>query len=111
MSCRPVPLRVPPAWLLGLALVALAHLLPAQSQATTGIIRGVVSDPSGNPVTGASVVVHETQTGFQRALQTNERGVFVASLLPLGTYDVTARGVGFAESKKTGIPLRLGETV
>src|SRR5207302_3067747 len=30
---------------------------------------------------------------------------------PLGTYEVTARGVGFAESKHTGIPLRVGETV
>jgi hypothetical protein len=111
MFRRPVLLQALPALSLGLALAALPLPLPAQSQATTGIIRGVVSDPAGNPVTGASVVVHETQTGFQRALPTNERGVFVASLLPLGTYDVTVRGVGFAESKKTGIPLRVGETV
>jgi hypothetical protein len=111
MFRRPVLHRALPALSLGLALAALPHPLPAQSQATTGIIRGVVSDPSGTPVTGASVLVHETQTGFQRALPTNERGVFVASLLPLGTYDVTVRGVGFAESKKTGIPLRVGETV
>ncbi len=111
MFRRPALLQALPALSLGLALAALPGPLPAQSQATTGIIRGVVSDPSGNPVTGASVVVHETQTGFQRALPTNERGVFVASLLPLGTYDVTVRGVGFAESKKTGIPLRVGETV
>jgi TonB dependent receptor/Carboxypeptidase regulatory-like domain len=57
------------------------------------------------------VQLRETQTGFQRSLTTNERGVFVGSLLPLGTYDVAGRGVGFAEARKTGITLHVGETV
>ncbi len=99
--------------LLGFVLLVVAFPLTAaaQSQATTGIIRGVVSDPSGGPVAGATVVLRQTQTGFQRQLSTNERGVFVASLLPLGTYDVTARAVGRSEAKRTGVPLRVGETV
>jgi outer membrane receptor for ferrienterochelin and colicin len=95
--------------------VVLALALPiaaaAQSQATTGVIRGVVSDPSGAPVVGAAVTLRETHTGFQRQVTTNDRGVFVASLLPLGTYDVAGRAVGFGEAKRTGIPLRVGETV
>jgi hypothetical protein len=93
----------------------LALLLPAvlavQSQATTGVIRGVVSDPSGGPVANATVVLRETQTGFQRQITTNARGQFIVSLLPLGTYDVTARSVGYNETRRTGIPLRVGETV
>jgi len=98
-----------------LGSVVLALALPiaaaAQSQATTGIIRGVVSDPAGAAVVGATVTLRETQTGFQRQVTTNDRGVFVASLLPLGTYDVAARAVGFGEVKRTGVPLRVGETV
>jgi carboxypeptidase family protein len=98
-----------------LGSLVLALALPiaaaAQSQATTGIIRGVVSDPAGAPVVGATVALRETQTGFQRQVTTNDRGVFVASLLPLGSYDVTARAVGYNEIKRTGIPLRVGETV
>src|SRR2546430_9999408 len=91
--------------------LALPVMLAAESQATTGIIRGVVTDPSGTPVAGANVTLHETQTGCQRQLTTNERGVFVASLLPLGAYDVTARAVGFSESRRNGIPVRVGSTV
>jgi hypothetical protein len=95
--------------------VVLALALPiaaaAQSQATTGVIRGVVSDPAGAPVVGATVTLRQMQTGFQRQVTTNDRGVFVASLLPLGTYDVTGRAVGYNEVKRTGIPLRVGETV
>jgi hypothetical protein len=91
--------------------LALPIAAAAQSQATTGIIRGVVSDPSGAPVVGATVTLRQTETGFQRQVTTNERGVFVASLLPLGTYDVTSRAVGYNEIKRTGVPLRVGETV
>src|SRR6266487_3100710 len=91
--------------------LALPIAAAAQSQATTGIIRGVVSDPAGAAVVGATVTLRETQTGFQRQVSTNDRGVFVASLLPLGSYDVSARAVGFGEVKRTGIPLRVGETV
>src|SRR2546423_7387480 len=95
---------------MALALVV-PVMLAAQSQATTGIIRGVVTDPSGAPVARATVTLREAQTGFQRQITTNERGIFVASLLPLGTYDVTARAVGFSESRRTGIQVRVGSTV
>jgi hypothetical protein len=57
------------------------------------------------------VVLRETQTGFQRQLTTNERGIFIGSLMPLGTYDVTARAVGFSETRRTGVRLGVGETV
>src|SRR6266568_3556628 len=99
--------------LLGPAVLALTFpiVLAAQSQATTGIIRGTVTAPSGSPVAGATVVLHETQTGFQRTLTTNERGVFIAPLMPLGIYDATTRAVGFSETRSTGIRVGVGETV
>ena len=99
--------------LFGPVLLALAFpvVLAAQSQATTGIIRGVVTDPQGGPVSNATVALRETQTGFQRQVTTNERGVFVAPLLPLGIYDVTARAVGFSETRRTGVRVGVGETV
>src|SRR5713226_7584650 len=102
-----------PSFLVGAVFVLLGSppALRAQSQATTGIIRGVVTDPSGTPVANAQVILHETQTNFNRTLSTDAAGNFTGTLLPLGTYDVTARAVGFAEVKQTGIVLRVGETV
>src|SRR5205809_1727865 len=94
-----------------LALACWPTSLAAQAQATTGVIRGTVSDPSGNVVVGAQVTVTDVETRFQRTVVTNEKGVFVAPLLPLGTYEVTARGVGLGEKRQTGIVLRVGETV
>ncbi|HEX4601296.1 MAG TPA: TonB-dependent receptor [Gemmatimonadales bacterium] len=99
--------------LLGVAFVLLALPAPlvAQSQATTGIIRGVVSDPAGAPAANARVILHETQTNFTRTLTTDATGNFTGTLLPLGVYDVTARAVGFAEVKRTGVQLSVGQTV
>src|SRR3989475_10113227 len=99
--------------LLGPVVLALVFpvLLAAQSQATTGVIRGTVTDPAGTTVAGATVVLRETQTGFQRQVTANERGIFTGSLLPLGTYDVTARAVGFSETRRMGIRVSVGETV
>ncbi len=94
-------------------LLALAFpiTLAAKSQATTGIIRGVVTDATGDPLQGARIVLRETRTGFERSLNTLSNGVFVASLLPLGMYDLSIRSVGLQEYQQTGIELRVGETI
>src|SRR5436190_5767702 len=99
--------------LLASLAVALAFpvVLAAQSQATTAVIRGTVTDPSGAAVSGATVALRETQTGFQRQVTTNDRGIFISPLMPLGTYDVSARAVGFGEASKTGVRGGVGETV
>ena len=60
---------------------------------------------------GASVTLRNVETNAERVLTTNERGVYVATLLRVGTYDVTARALGFQEAKKTSLTLRLGETL
>jgi len=97
--------------LLGLALAAVPGRLAAQAQATTGVIRGIVSDSSGGALAGASVTLRNAETNAERVLTTNERGVYVATLLRVGTYDIAARALGFQESRKTGLSLRLGETL
>ena len=94
-----------------LGLMALPGSLRAQSQASTGIIRGTVSDSSGRTVSGAVIILRNRETNAERSLVTNDRGVFVATLLRVGTYDVSARSLGFRESRRSGVVLRLGESV
>ncbi len=104
--------KVLAGWLLGIAFLLLpTSALFAQAQATTGIIRGVVVDPNGAPVGAATVSFHEMQTNFQRSLTADEGGKFAATLLPLGTYEVTARAVGFNPVTQKGIVLKVGQSV
>src|SRR3989442_9407611 len=113
MTCGTRSLARLSSLVVGAALLLFASpALPgAKGQATTGIIGGVVTDPSGAPVANATVILHEAQTNFTRTLTTDAAGNFTGTLLPLGTYDVTARSVGYAEVKRTGIALGVGETV
>src|SRR2546428_12552117 len=60
------------------ALLASSPSLAAQAQATTGIIRGIVTDPSGNDLGGARATVTDVQAQFQRTVVSNENGGLVA---------------------------------
>jgi hypothetical protein len=63
--------------------------------ALTGEIEGFVTDASGAFIPGVSVSITSLETGAQRSLVTNDRGHFVATLLPIGQYEVRAALVGF----------------
>lgn len=92
-----------------LSLLSLPHPLSAQVQATTGIIRGVVSDSLGRPVEGAIVTLRNLETNSTRTHTTNSRGAYAASLLRVGTYDVQARAVGFTAASRNGVAVSLGQ--
>ena len=93
---------------IGLALAAPAW---AQTQITTGVIQGTVSDQSGALVPGAAVEVRNLDTNFVRALTTGDDGRFVFLQLPPGRYRVTVSLQGFATHVQEDIPLTVGLSV
>ncbi|MEN8376838.1 MAG: carboxypeptidase regulatory-like domain-containing protein [Gemmatimonadota bacterium] len=93
------------------AFLTLPAGITAQSQATTGIIRGVITDPVGQPVAGAEVTIRHVETGLVHTTSTNQSGIFVATLLPVGTYTVSVAALEFVqEITRDGIRLGLGQT-
>jgi hypothetical protein len=54
-----------------------------------GAILGVVTDPSGSVVVGATVTVSNKGTGLKKSVVTNEAGIFEIPSLPIGAYTVT----------------------
>lgn len=98
--------------LLSLALlVSLAPHALAQSQATTGVIEGVVVDPDGAALPGATVTLRNTATNYEKVLVTDGSGRFRGLLLPLGPYRVEAALSGFADLVREGIDLAVGQTI
>src|SRR5260370_35623514 len=91
-----------------LGVLGVPGALPAQSQATTGIIRGVVVNPNGNPVSQATVTVGDLQSNFTRRPATDEKGVFVAPLLALRTSEGTAATGGHSPATPPGGPGAVG---
>jgi Carboxypeptidase regulatory-like domain/TonB dependent receptor-like, beta-barrel len=100
--------------LVAFGLFVLALLVPsvarAQSQATDGAIEGTITDSSGAVLPGVSVTITNVETGTDRVVVTNDRGLFRAPLLPLGLYKVSAELQGFKRFEKTGVSLSVGQT-
>ena len=84
----------------------LSTTLHAQASATTGIIRGTVTDSAGNPVANAAISLRNQGTNDTRQAHTAANGVYVATLLPLGSYEVSVRAIGYAPTSRKD--LRVG---
>jgi hypothetical protein len=93
-----------------LVLVAGAGCVFGQS-AGSATISGTVKDPAGSVVPAADVVVHNTDTGLDRTLQTNGAGLFTAAFLPPGPYEVDVAKTGFAKLVRSGLIVQVGQTV
>ncbi|MEZ5196225.1 MAG: TonB-dependent receptor [Bacteroidales bacterium] len=87
----------------------LTHL--AFSQATTSGINGQITDVNGDPLTGATIIVIETQTSSQYATVSDAKGFFyLPNMNPGGPYKLTATFVGFEPFVKEELYLTLGQT-
>jgi outer membrane receptor for ferrienterochelin and colicin len=77
----------------------------------TGTIAGTVFDKTGALVPETQVVVTNAGTGLTRSLLTDGSGQFVANLLPVGVYDISATKSGFATTVRKGVELQVNTTV
>lgn len=99
------------ALLLSLALLAGSAGLLFGQRADRGLIGGVVTDPTGKSIAGATVRIRDEGTGVVNDLTTNEAGVYGSPSLVLGNYTVTVEMSGFKTAVRTGIQLVGGQSI
>lgn len=75
------------------------------AQETRSTILGTVKDVSGAVVTGATVVITNTETNSTTRLTTNDKGYFEAAYQLAGTYTITVTASGFKKSVRQGFAL------
>jgi hypothetical protein len=100
-----------PALVLFLLLLLVPAAVFAQSQATTGVIEGIVSDATGAPLPGVTMTLRNIETNYTQNLVTDSSGRYRGVLLPLGKYEVTASLEGFASRTLRGFDLGVGQTL
>jgi hypothetical protein len=96
--------------LTSLLVLLLAVGVSAQNSRIGGAISGTVSDVSGARIVGAEVELRGGDTNQVRNLVTNDKGVFFAPDLRVGTYEVRCTHEGFAPYVHVGVVLDLGVT-
>ncbi|HYK88966.1 MAG TPA: carboxypeptidase-like regulatory domain-containing protein, partial [Acidobacteriota bacterium] len=92
----------------GLALSALVLCPPRMvAQGLFGTIGGTVTDPSGAVIPGATVRVTNINTNATTILATNSAGVYSATNLNPGSYNIEAESPGFKKAVARNIVLEV----
>jgi hypothetical protein len=81
------------------------------AQTASSQLVGVVSDPSGANVEGASVTVINQKTGVERKAHTNGAGLYVLQQLEPSTFSIRVSHAGFSEAKIDGLTLGVGQEI
>lgn len=84
----------------------LCSVTPLIAQIDRGTIQGLVKDPSGAVIPGASVKIIQIATNSTYGLVTNGEGLYIAPNLPVATYKVVIQAEGFSTFSREPIEVR-----
>lgn len=85
-------------------------LAPVYAQKITGTISGVVTDPSGAVIPGATVEITNVATALTRTAITNEMGEYIAPDLSNGVYRLAVKQAHFKEAVVQNVELHVSST-
>lgn len=77
-------------------LVVFVSIVAYAQSGSSGLITGVVTDPSGAVVPNATVELRNPVSGFSRTAATDAAGKFAVPNVPFNPYHLTVAGSGFA---------------
>src|SRR5918999_1160956 len=79
------------------------------AQATSGGLRGVVTDATGGVIPDAEVVVREAGTSVETRTRTNDEGIYTLAKLKPGKYLLTISKAGFRTQQFEDVDVILGQ--
>ena len=96
----------------GLGILSLLLLFlagSADAQVSTASINGVIRDPAGAVIPGATIVLRNVDTSVERTSTTNEAGAYGFVSIPPGSYTIEATAKGFSSQKLAPFVLAVGQ--
>jgi hypothetical protein len=78
-------------------------------QGVRGSLSGLIKDPQGAAVVGATVTITHTSTGEELKATTNSQGAFVFTSLAPGKYRATVEATGFKRAEVTEIVVEVSQ--
>ena len=90
------------------ALVCLFLGVTLHAQYDNGSLVGTIKDPSGAPISGATVSIVNDATAISTQAKTNASGDYEVPSLKVGTYTISASANGFSDAKATNITISVG---
>ena len=85
--------------------IALASAATASAQELTGVITGRVTSPQGSPISGAAVVAIDVDRNDTFSIQSDGKGIYHLTGLPIGRYEVITSMHGYHTSRHRSFTL------
>jgi hypothetical protein len=82
---------------------------PAMAQATTGSIRGVVTDASGAVIAGADVTARNADTGVETKTKSNDEGIYSFPRISPGKYVLSVEKQDFKRQEFQEVTVNVGQ--
>ncbi|HEY2470658.1 MAG TPA: carboxypeptidase-like regulatory domain-containing protein [Terracidiphilus sp.] len=82
-----------------LSLLLLALSCSAGAQVSTASVNGVIRDPNGGVIPGATIVLHSIETSVEHSSISNNAGAYVLLNITPGRYTIQASAKGFNPQK------------
>src|SRR5256885_490027 len=89
----------------------IVNLSALHAQSTKAELFGILKDPSGLPVSGASVELTNAGTEAKRTVESDAEGGYHFFALPPGGYQISATKQGFRILQRDGVALRVGDVI
>ena len=94
----------------GALALATSPRMAAQAGAAAAALNGTVRDTSGAIVSGSTITLRNTKTGFEQVTKSNDTGNYSLVNISPGSYDVTAMMAGFSTAKAPELNLAVNQT-
>jgi hypothetical protein len=105
ISCR--KRRLVSAQVLFAGWILLLTGVISRAQTFRGTILGTITDTTGAVVPGATITIHNVNTGLVRNTESQADGSYRVPELPIGTYDVTVEKADFQTSVTSGVKVEV----
>jgi hypothetical protein len=90
-------------------LLASSFASVARAQLYTGSLTGVVTDPTGSVIPGATITLTDVAKGFNYKATTDSTGRYLLRPLPPANYELTVQATGFRTAVRAGIVLDVNQ--
>jgi hypothetical protein len=92
-------------------ILATGRLALAQSNAVDGAVKGYVTDVTGAAISNADVTLTNNGSNVASRQTSGSDGYFRYPLVPLGTYTLSVKALGYEEYRRNGITVDAGSDV
>src|SRR5260370_26881959 len=92
-------------------VLTLVGIVGAWAEVPRASVSGTITDSSGAVLPGATITVHNVETGVSRSTTSNESGNYQLLGLQAGRYDAAASRPQFTTVQRKDITLRVGDEV